>query len=98
RIYKPYPAEDRRRFEKGTQTCRRIMIQAGAVPGSILVLPNVGGHPGGTAAIGRVVDRDLRAYEAENLYVCDASVFPRSPGRPPSLTIIALAKRLAESI
>jgi choline dehydrogenase-like flavoprotein len=98
RIFKPYTKEDKRRFKKGTDTCREIMIRAGVVPGTILVLPNVGGHPGGTAAIGRVVDRGLKAYEVDNLYVCDASVFPRSPGRPPSLTIIALAKRLAESI
>ncbi len=98
RIHKVYNKGDLDKFEKGTDICKRIMIGAGAVPGTMVVLPNVGGHPGGTAAIGRVVGIDLQTFDAGNLYVCDASVFPRSPGRPPSLTIIALAKRLAGSI
>lgn len=97
-IHKHYTDEDRAKFKKGTDICKKIMIRAGAVPGSLLVLPNVGGHPGGTAAIGKVVDADLQLLGKENLYVCDASVFPRSPGRPPSMTIIGLAKRLAKSI
>jgi len=31
----------------------------------------------------------------ENLFVADATLFPRSLGNPPILTIIALAKRVA---
>jgi len=42
---------------------------------------------------GRVVDEGLQT-EVDNLFVCDASVFPTSPGMPPILTIVALAKRL----
>jgi len=34
--------------------------------------------------------------EVKNLYVCDASAFPYSPGMPPILTIVALAKNLAK--
>jgi len=97
-IEKPYTREDRQRFEKSTEVCRKIMIRAGAVPESIRVDTNIGGHPGGTAAIGRVVGRDLQAYGAKNLFICDASVFPRSPGRPPTLTIIAMAKYLARKV
>lgn len=52
---------------------------------------------GGTAAIGRVVDTDLRT-EVDGLYVCDASVLPETPGMPPIMTIVALAKRLAEAL
>lgn len=98
RIEKPYGSEDEVKFNKGTEACKNILIGAGADPDTFTVEHNVGGHPGGTAAIGRVVDNDLQAYAAKNLYVCDASVFPRSPGRPPTLTIIALAKHLAKSI
>ncbi|MEW6262769.1 MAG: GMC family oxidoreductase [Thermodesulfobacteriota bacterium] len=98
RVHKPYSAQDLARFQKGTEICKRIMLEAGANPGTFLVLPNVGGHPGGTAAIGTVVDANLESLEIQDLYVCDASVFPRSPGRPPSLTIIALARRLARYI
>ena len=56
-----------------------------------------GTHPGGTAAIGEVVNANLET-EISNLYVCDASVLPTAPGLPPILTIIALAKRLAKSL
>lgn len=97
-IEKPYLPEDEEKFRKGTEACKNILIKAGARPDSICVAENIGGHPGGTAAIGTVVDRDLRALAVENLFVCDASVFPRSPGRPPTLTIIGLAKRLAASL
>jgi choline dehydrogenase-like flavoprotein len=31
----------------------------------------------------------------ENVYVADASLFPRSLGNPPILTILALARRVA---
>jgi choline dehydrogenase-like flavoprotein len=31
----------------------------------------------------------------ENVFVADASLFPRSLGNPPILTIVALAKRVA---
>jgi choline dehydrogenase-like flavoprotein len=97
-IDKPYPAEDREKFRKGTEACKKILIGAGADPDSISVAPDIGGHPGGTAAIGKVVDNNLKVYGLDNLYVCDASVFPRSPGRPPTLTLVALAKWLAQRI
>jgi choline dehydrogenase-like flavoprotein len=97
-IDKPYSARDHEKFRKGTEACKKILIQAGARPESICVAHNIGGHPGGTAAIGKVVGRDLQALETKNLYVCDASVFPKSPGRPPTLTILALGKYLAKTL
>ncbi|MEW6077487.1 MAG: GMC family oxidoreductase [Thermodesulfobacteriota bacterium] len=98
KITKPYLPEDRERFVRGTEACKKIMLKAGADPDTFMVDHNVGGHPGGTAAIGRVVDDHLEAFAAKNLFVCDASVFPRSPGRPPTLTLIALARHLAKTL
>jgi choline dehydrogenase-like flavoprotein len=97
-IDKPYPAEDQEKFRNGTDACIKILVGAGARPGSITVARDIGGHPGGTAAVGRVVDSELQAMKLKNLYVCDASVFPRSPGRPPTLTLIALGRWLARRI
>ena len=54
-----------------------------------------GAHPGGTAAVGVVVDSNLQT-KIDNLFVCDASVLPTAPGLPPILTIVALSKRLAK--
>ncbi|OZI32350.1 FAD-dependent oxidoreductase [Bordetella genomosp. 10] len=59
-----------------------------------------GGHHIGTARMGRdprdsVVDADCRVHEAGNLFVAGAAVFPTSGQANPTLTIVALALRLA---
>ncbi|MFV8750899.1 GMC oxidoreductase [Nannocystaceae bacterium ST9] len=57
-------------------------------------------HPLGGAAIGRhtgegVVDHRGEVFGHPGLHVADGSLFPRSPGVPPSMTIAALAERQA---
>lgn len=94
---KPMTELDQKRMSKGAWVCEKILLAAGCDPRSVGMVKEIGGHPGGTAAIGSVVDDDLQT-QIENLYVCDASVFPRSPGVPPVLTIVALAKRLAQHL
>ena len=54
------------------------------------------GHPQGGNAVSRdskrgVVDPELRVYGYDNLFVCDASVFPTSIGVNPQLTVMAMA-------
>jgi glucose dehydrogenase len=45
-----------------------------------------------------VVDRDCRAFDHPNLYVCDGSIMPELSEKNPTLTIMALANRLAEAL
>ncbi|MCC5951372.1 MAG: GMC family oxidoreductase [Acidimicrobiia bacterium] len=45
-----------------------------------------------------VVDADCRVHGVENLYVAGSSVFPTSGTAPPTLTIVALALRLADHL
>ena len=45
-----------------------------------------------------VVDTDLKFHEYNNLYACDLSVFPTSPAANPTLTLAALAMRLADHL
>jgi choline dehydrogenase-like flavoprotein len=52
-------------------------------------------HPAGGARIGDVVGDDLRVHGSPNVYVCGAAAFPRSGCVNPTLTIVALALRLA---
>jgi choline dehydrogenase-like flavoprotein len=59
-----------------------------------------GGHHIGTTRMGSdprtsVVDADCRIHGVENLYVASAAVFPTSSQANPTLTIVALALRLA---
>jgi len=94
---KPVTENDWARLKEGSSISKEILVKAGADSNSIVVSKVQGGHPGGTAAIGKVVDRDLQT-KIDNLFICDASVFPTSPGMPPILTIVALAKRLATTL
>jgi choline dehydrogenase-like flavoprotein len=59
-----------------------------------------GGHHIGTARMGSdprssVVDADCRVHDVHNLYVAGAAVFPTSGQANPTLTLVALALRLA---
>jgi choline dehydrogenase-like flavoprotein len=45
-----------------------------------------------------VVDKDLKYFKSKNLYVCDGGVIPVLSEKHPTLTIMALAHRLAERL
>jgi choline dehydrogenase-like flavoprotein len=92
-VEKTATKDDLSLLEKGTNIAKDILINAGVDPQTIITTKLRGAHPGGTAAIGEVVNKNLQT-KTKGLYVCDASVFPESPGAPPIVTIIALAKRL----
>ena len=62
-----------------------------------------GGHHIGTARMGSdprrsVVDADCRVHEVGNLYLASAAVFPTSSQANPTLTVVALALRLADHL
>jgi choline dehydrogenase-like flavoprotein len=96
-VSKPVTERDWKRLREGSAISREILIKAGAQADSIMVSKPGGAHPGGTAAIGQVVDKDLQT-RIEKLFVCDASVLPAVPGLPPILTIVALSKRLGKML
>jgi len=91
----------------------RVFQEVGAVPlaGGDL-LPDRGGiggvaHEVGTLRMGTdpnsqyqdgVVDADLKFVGYSNLFACDLSVFSSSPAANPTLTLAALALRLARHI
>ncbi|TPV95058.1 MAG: GMC family oxidoreductase [Myxococcales bacterium FL481] len=98
-----FPDELRWRNERMREALRRRL------PGNVGMLVLTGernlnfGHVSGTCRMGddpetSVVDADQRCHDLDNLYVADASVFPTSGGINPSLTIAALALRVADRI
>jgi gluconate 2-dehydrogenase alpha chain len=52
----------------------------------------------GTDPESSVVDAQGRFHDVDNLYACDGSVFPTSSGYNPTLTIFAVAARIAHGI
>ena len=88
--------QDNAKLMKGYARARDILKNTGAK--DIFKTWYIAAHPGGTAKIGDIVDSDLKTVKYDNLYVCDCSVIPEAWGLPPSLTLVALGKRLAKHV
>jgi len=97
RFEKSPTSNDMKRLNEGARISAEILRESGVKKKDIIFTKPRAAHPGGSAAIGDVVDRDLRT-KVDGLYVCDASVLPESAGAPPIVTIISLAKRLAKHL
>ena len=97
RMHKKLTPKDEKTMARGIEIAKSIMVKAGVIPETISIAKGIGGHPGGTAAIGRVIGSDLQTG-IRNLYVCDNSVMPCSGGIPPVLTLIALGKKAARTM
>lgn len=97
KIHKALTPADEKHMARGVEIAKSILTEAGVMPETISTAKGIGGHPGGTAAIGRVVGSDLQT-KVRGLYVCDNSVMPRSGGVPPVLTLIALAKYMVRRV
>ena len=93
-IHKSIEMADKKKLTKGIAIAKEILIKSGAKKNSLYISKPAGVHPGGTAAIGKIVDSNFRT-KVQGLYVCDASVIPGPFGVPPILTIIAMTKYFA---
>ncbi|MGJ4951796.1 GMC oxidoreductase [Bradyrhizobium sp. HKCCYLS20291] len=79
----------------------RVLFDEAALDESVGQTIAVGGHHIGTARMSDdpkqgVVNPDCRSHDLENLYIAGSAVFPTSGSANPTLTIVALAIRLAE--
>ncbi len=96
KVHKLLTPADRSRLDGAVGVATEILARFGADPHEVFLGTVHAGHPGGmlplTEASSPVVHDDRLP---ENLFVADATLFPRSLGNPPILTIIALAKRVA---
>jgi choline dehydrogenase-like flavoprotein len=92
---------DRKSINEFTMLTSRIGEAMGAVIISEVSSElGLGYHPSGTTAMARtpdegVCDPDLKVFGLDNLYLVSNSVFPHMSANPPTLTIAALALRLA---
>ncbi len=97
RLSKTFTQRDRQRFDYARETNKKIIVKAGCDPDDIHHSGFIMGHPSGSVKVGHLVDTNLET-SVKNLYCCDTSVFPEAPGRPPALTVVVLAKRLAKRL
>jgi choline dehydrogenase-like flavoprotein len=96
KVRKALTEHDRDRLSEGVALCTAILGRLGVAPKETFLGTVNAGHPGGTLPL---TEREAATLHHDrlppNLFVADASLLPRSLGNPPSLTIMALAKRVA---
>jgi choline dehydrogenase-like flavoprotein len=92
---------ERTRLDGAFEFTRRVFEASGA--STVRWTGLVTTHVQGTCRMGSdpgrsVVDENARLWDVERLYVGDGSLVPRTLSVNPSLTIMALADRLAEHL
>ena len=73
------------------------LMKAGVKRENMFVNKPLGGHPGGTVRLGTHLDTNCRT-EITNCYCVDNSIIPEPWGQPPTVTLVAMAKRLAKHL
>jgi len=95
---KPLTGADRERLASGRRLCEDILARLGVPKARTFPGTLNAGHPGGSlpltaAEAGTLHNPVLPA----NVYVADSTLLPRSLGNPPSLTIMALARKVSRA-
>ena len=95
RVTKRLSDADRGRLRAATERCVDVLAGLGIERDSVFLGTLNAGHPGGTLPLTGLERNPLHPdHLPENLYVADASLLPQSLGKPPILTIMALAQRV----
>ena len=98
RIRKSLGAADRDRLAGAVRLAEDVLARLGIpAEGTFRGILNAG-HPGGMLPLTAATAAALRDDRLPgNVYVADSSLFPASLGNPPSLTIMALARKVART-
>jgi cholesterol oxidase len=101
-----WSARESRAFFDGMESTGRALCRAlggrmwrpGGRFGRLITVHPLGGCPMGETAYDGVVDAYGRVFGADGLYVADGSIMPGPVGANPSLTIAAMAERIAAAM
>ena len=97
KIEKTLSDDDRGKLIEGVESCYDILEEFGANKQTLFLGTVNAGHPGGMVPLTREEASTFHSSRLpSNLYVADASLFPSSLGKPPMLTIMAMAKRIGK--
>jgi choline dehydrogenase-like flavoprotein len=96
KVHKLLTPADRSRLDEAVDVATEILVGFGADPHEVFLGTVHAGHPGGMLPLTEASAPTMHDDRLpENAYVADATLFPKSLGNPPILTIIAMAKRIA---
>ncbi len=96
KINKSLTDKDKSKLNEAVEICREILTRLGAKRDDIFLGTVNAGHPGGMLPLSSDQAGTLHSQHLpENVYVADSTLFPKSLGNPPILTIVALAKKVA---
>jgi len=99
KVDKTLTAEDKKHLQEAVDLCVEIFGNIGINKQNTFLGTLNAGHPGGMFPLTENESETFHhASLPENLYIADASLLPKSLGKPPILTIIALAKRVSNII
>jgi choline dehydrogenase-like flavoprotein len=95
KIRKTLTGTDKERLSEGVALCTEIFGRLGIEQNRVFLGSVNAGHPGGALPLtAKEKDTFHNDRLPEGLYIADATLFPKSLGNPPILTIIAMAKRV----
>jgi len=96
RVHKTLTEKDREHLHEAAGLCTAVFRKMGLREKDLFLGTVNAGHPGGMLPL---TEKESGTFHHQhlpgNLYVADASLFPRSLGSPPILTIAAMAKRVS---
>ncbi len=99
RVEKALTPEDSASLEAAVDTCVDVLRRMGARKSNMFFGTLNAGHPGGMLPLTGEDAATLHPRRLPwNLYVADATLLPGSLGKPPILTIMALAKKVGKAI
>ncbi len=85
------------KLNKGAVLAEEILMKAGAKKEDVMQSAVIAAHPGGTVRIGELLDKDCQT-PIQNCYCMDTTIIPEPWGLPPTVTVVAMAKRLANHL
>jgi choline dehydrogenase-like flavoprotein len=98
-VEKTLTPEDTRALMSAVDTCVEILGRMGIEKRDVFFGTLNAGHPGGMLPLTSEDAKTLRPCRLpENLFLADATLLPEALGKPPILTIMALAKKVAKIV
>ena len=85
------------KLNKGAVLAENILLKAGVKKDNLVKTAVIASHPGGTVRIGALLDHNCQT-PIEGCYCLDTTIIPEPWGLPPTVTVVAMGKRLAKHL